>query len=408
MNQIAQQHGVPIDDDTVFCENNWNTRTPPAFYSAYRETFLVVILFDEAYQRSEGAYPEWAIIQDMKLHLHGRVLPVKFDSVQDAPLRNNHFCGAIDLSSFPDEESQAKEICKKLLKTWEARISTWRTPQEYSVICFEGEDPPSYGEHIAACRLPRLNNENREPIFGTIEGRSFYRTQPLRATCIYAPQECGREWELFEHVLARFEKVHTARRRSSVRMPVFVPRTVDLVGRRSLEELICRVAGMAATNSWEKQYRRNDEFEVWLGELGNRAVVNLLTSSSFAFADAEKLASEHCDPNAILNVLRWGSGVLYEKGRPFDLQLGVLHQSRASNNLIPLSASLAQDIRHWRSEMAEEASSTRAFRDVIFEALCDDGWRPIITEALVARSDRMELSTLYLEAPPFVQQMIHR
>lgn len=89
--QGCKEYGIPLTKDTVFFENDWNSKTPREFYDAYRDAVLVVILFDEQYLQSGGAYPEWNIIQDLKTQLHGRVIPVNLSRGADAPIREPTF-----------------------------------------------------------------------------------------------------------------------------------------------------------------------------------------------------------------------------------------------------------------------------------------------------------------------------
>src|ERR1700722_20640374 len=89
--------GTPLNDDTVFWEEDWGKRPAPEFYEAYRDSVLIVVFFDESYEKSRGAYPEWQFIQREMPQLHGRILPVQLDGHADWKIEGSHFNGVIDV-----------------------------------------------------------------------------------------------------------------------------------------------------------------------------------------------------------------------------------------------------------------------------------------------------------------------
>lgn len=416
---LAAEFNIKSGNDTVFAEQIWGTVPAQEFYDSYRDAVLIVVLFDETYQKSEGAYPEWSIIRDMRAHLHGRVIPMKFDKCSDFWIRDAHFNGPVDLIG-KDETDQLKELLAKIAFVWEQCLSPWRSNPENIIIHFEKCRPKRIPPNVSLFELPNLCVANESIIFNTISNGAFLEMHPLRTVSVYCPKIRANEWFLLGKIVARISQNYQTRRRSSVRIPVFIPDDAQIQENErgekfQLEDLIW-ICGNGAANprsACERKFRLWSELSDWLKKVSTLPIVNLLTASDVSCEMGVDLVQQYeAGPNedVIVNFWRWCPDSLYRKGSPYAFNIHDLHNAATygRSNLIHLSEQFASDILEWKASLNIDPQFAEALQNEIIEVLCDPPhphrpfqWQPFLptNRKITRRADRIVLSRFNSELP---------
>lgn len=134
--------------------------------------------------------------------------------------------------------SRANSIRKSVVATWKHIIAKWKAPPDHLIISFDGSTPQVQGRHVAIRSLPQLCASNRDKIIGTIENGDLFAQWPKRSICVLAPLECEHQLALFEDILACITRAYLPLRRSSVRLPVFMPDGYSLNPKQELQAVI--------------------------------------------------------------------------------------------------------------------------------------------------------------------------
>jgi len=434
--RLTAEFKIESGNATVFAEHNWGAVPAHEFYNAYLDSVLIVVLFDDTYQKSEGVYPEWSIIRDMRAQLHGRVLPVKFDKGSDFFIRDAHFNGLIDLTD-KNEDEQLNQVRSKIVEVWSKCVSPWKLPPEHVLIHFGKCRPKQLLQNATYIELPKLCGANEDEIINTIASGVLFANPPLRTISVYCPKPRQEEWHLLGKVVARISQEYQTRRRSSAKIPVFIPdeaitQTNEDGVELMLEDLLWHAGNgiVNAQSACERSFRRWGELSSWLTEMSKLPIVNLLTASEISCESGVDLVRQYepkntsrrsltpirlrqtrpRDESLIVNFWRWYPDSLYRKGHPFALNMHELHHAatNARSNLIHLSEQLATDIREWKSLLNIAPQFADALQKEIIETLCEPPcpgrtiqWQPFLptNSQITRRADNFVLSQFYCEFP---------
>ncbi len=380
--------GIQLRDDCVFNEDDWGKQPAPEFYQSYDDALLIVVFFEESYRNSRGANPEWQTIQRGLLPLHGRILPVKFDSlaswnIDGSEFDGYHFNGSIDVQHCSDDDERLELIIPKILKVWQQLVSPWIFPPRNTIICF-GEHTPEIRDTSTICiKLPDLDNIDK--IAGTIEAGWPFLPTPLRSTCVYAPPECLQEekWGIFERALGLISQAAKFRKRSSVYIPVFVPEDAITSDRRTLKDVIFmkNVANREIYSEWESDYRSHSSFGEWFSQVNKQPFINVVVGSAISKEDVKTWVRYYLDnqhDDLIVNVWHWKDGSVYKSLKYFDADMaGLYHAAKEAESKLPIGSNLIYNTLENSKDLHSGVAGTSwyddphtTFQKIVLQVLC--------------------------------------
>ncbi len=350
---MLEKLGVPLNNETVLCEGSWNDNTENRFYESYRDSVLIVVFFDANYNVSEGAYPEWQIVERNAPSFHERILPANFDSdFRWKIMGQNHYLGKVDLHTCKDDNERLTMLLPIIVNQWVRIITPWiNMPPRNTVLCFSGQRPPAIDSATACIELPGLDQQHIGATIGMIERGSIFQPVPLRSACIYGSSECLPNWSNFERVISHISQASRFYRRTSVPIPVFIPDEIaDVLPKtKSLRDLIYRKnsSDLEIQNAWENEYRLSSSFDDWLNDINARPLINIITNSQMSRNEILSQVTReimHREKELILNLWPWRDGFMYPKNSPFEIDTpGIFYAAKEAGSEHPMGSNFLHE-----------------------------------------------------------------